>query len=572
MRHDRQRWRRIARVRLRRFLSRFDRTAPLWLMWLPSWGTSVLLHGVILVILAIFAFVPGRKSDDRVDFDSSIVSLADQDFTSLVPADQSGDPFTDAKTDQAPSLAFDATGTSTSQPQLVAGLTFTPRLSMPERVSVGKQSGLADVLQAPRVHSEDMSAPFSGRQGATKAQLIRREGGTTASERAVQEGLAWLMRHQRADGGWSLDVRGECRIAPGCPEDVHVESDTAATGLALLPFLGAGHIHTQPSRYQDQVKRGLQWLVGHQQKTGELFLGGQIHSQFYSHALASMALCEAYGISKDENLKGPAQLAIDFIVQSQNKYDGGWRYFPGDAGDTSVFGWQMFALRSARLSGLNVPKNVIRGCVLYLDNAGSDKHRTTYGYMPGMLPKNTMTAEALLCRQYLGWTRDSTAMVNGVAGVWTDLQFSNERNIYYWYYATQLLHNMQNKAWKQWNPRVRDALISMQVLSKGCDNGSWSPLVPVPDTWGTRGGRLYQTSLSILTLEVYYRFLPLYRNTDEPKEQSAEVAPEALNKPRSCCVALGLDDNARRLGIKPPGVRVARYHPESRNSIRIPDR
>jgi hypothetical protein len=134
-----------------------------------------------------------------------------------------------------------------------------------------------------------------------------------------------------------------------------------------------------------------------------------------------------------------------------------------------------------------------------------------------------MTAEALLCRQYLGWPRDLPALVNGVNGVWTELQASEARNIYYWYYATQLLHNMQNKAWKQWNPRVRDALVRMQVQSKGCDHGSWSPFEPVPDVWGARaGGRLFTTSLSILTLEVYYRFLPLYRNNDP----GGEVVPK----------------------------------------------
>ncbi len=202
-------------------------------------------------------------------------------------------------------------------------------------------------------------------------------------------------------------------MTPGCPGDVIAESDTAATGLALLPFLGAGHIHTQPSRYQDQVRRGVDWLLSHQQKTGELFIGGMMHSEMYSHAIATMALCEAYGISKDPRLREPAQRAINFIAMSQNKYDGGWRYFPGDAGDTSVFGWQMFALRSARLGGLDVPKSVLRGCTHYLDEAGTDKLRTTYSYMPGRFATPTMTAEALLCRQYLGWPRDYPSMVAG---------------------------------------------------------------------------------------------------------------------------------------------------------------
>ena len=116
-------------------------------------------------------------------------------------------------------------------------------------------------------------------------------------------------------------------------------------------------------------------------------------------------------------------------------------------------------------------------------------------------------------------------MVKGTAGVWEDLKDSNDRNIYYWYYATQLLHNMQNKAWKQWNPKVRDGLVAMQVANNGCDRGSWSPILPLPDRWGTKGGRLFQTSLSILTLEVYYRFLPLYRTNDLP----AEGAPKLGN-------------------------------------------
>ena len=130
-----------------------------------------------------------------------------------------------------------------------------------------------------------------------------------------------------------------------------------------------------------------------------------------------------------------------------------------------------------------------------------------------------MTAEALLCRQYLGWPRDRPSLIKGVAGVWDNLQADRRRNIYYWYYATQLLHNMGNDAWRQWNPIVRDGLVKTQVDSKGCDNGSWSPTEPEHDRWGTTAGRLFQTSMSILTLEVYYRFLPLYRTNERPVAQ-----------------------------------------------------
>jgi hypothetical protein len=96
----------------------------------------------------------------------------------------------------------------------------------------------------------------------------------------------------------------------------------------------------------------------------------------------------------------------------------------------------------------------------------------------------------------------------------------NQLNIYFWYYATQLLHNMQGPLWWQWNAQVRDLLILTQNDTKGCAQGSWDPVLRLPDgtvlrdVWGQRAGRLFQTSLALLTLEVYYRYLPIYQARD----------------------------------------------------------
>ena len=162
----------------------------------------------------------------------------------------------------------------------------------------------------------------------------------------MQLGLEWIARHQRPDGAWSLDYHGQC-TDQGCPFESPMLSDTAATGLGLLPLLGAGHIHTKECRYQDNIRRGLEYLMKNQSPEGELFLGGDRNTKYYSHAIAAMALCEAYGLSKDPRLKIPAQRALNFIAKNQNLDDGGWRYYPGQAGDTSVFGWQMFAAFAA---------------------------------------------------------------------------------------------------------------------------------------------------------------------------------------------------------------------------------
>jgi hypothetical protein len=494
-----------------------------WHQWLPSWGTSLLVHGIALLLLALI-YLGGAERDhgeNRLSGEFIPTHVEGQGLVSLIPGEQAGDPLTVGKSSDFPSFSFSASGpkeTKLSQPSLPATMklatTFTP-----PRIAPLAGMKLSDAVGS-RLHFEDMSAPFSGRDEASRAKLVRREGGSVESEKAVQLGLDWIARHQRADGAWTLDYHPQCSDPP-CPDEQPMTTDTAATGLGLLPLLGAGHIHTKESRYQDNVKRGLDYLILHQNAEGEIFIGGAGNTRFYSHAIAAMALCEAYGISKDPRLKLPAQRSINFIAKSQNLDDGGWRYFPGQAGDTSVFGWQMFALRSGKLAGLEVPRRTIQRCRIYLDRASTDKGRTSYGYTVGAEAKPVMTAEALLCRQYLGWPNDFAPLRKGAKSVYDHLQVSNERNIYYWYYATQMLHNLQGKEWVAWNRKIRDGLVSIQVLGNGCDRGSWDPRSPQPDRWGLTAGRLYVTSLSILTLEVYYRWLPLYRTTDQESDPKA---------------------------------------------------
>jgi hypothetical protein len=547
MRPKRPRFLRILRVHQRRLVAWIDRhTGDRLVQLIPSWGSSLLLHGAVLLLLALYLYVHSGRRDSGL-IEGRFAKQLTEDLTSLVDADHAGDPFTRIKTDEPPSLSLEPAPedvTTINQPQFPTLPRFAPELASPEMVreralelpnakltpsalTAASAKGLATIVTP--FHAEDMTAPFAGRQEAVRAKLVRREGGTVHSERAVENGLDWIVRHQRPDGGWSLNFQGQCK-GYGCPAHRSVETESAATGLALLPLLGAGHIHTAKSRYQGNVREGLAWLVSHQQADGDLYVGGSERTQMYSHAIASMALCEAYGLSNDPKLRAPAQRAIDFIVNAQNPATGGWRYAPGQAGDTSVFGWQMFALRSARLSGLKIPRNVAKGCRAYLDEAAADEKKITYAYLPGGPGTPVMTAEALLSRQYLGWPRDLPALVKGTGHIAADLNQSTERNIYYWYYATQLLHNMQNKDWERWNVRVRDGLVAMQMTSAGCERGSWDPFVPQPDRWGTAGGRLFMTSLSVLTLEVYYRYLPLYKPADTDPLKLDTIKDEPAKK------------------------------------------
>jgi hypothetical protein len=370
----------------------------------------------------------------------------------------------------------------------------------------------------------------------------------------VEEGLAWVARHQRADGSWSLAFQDQCQGEPCPPHPGRTESDTAATGLALLPLLGAGNIHTVKCRYQDNVRRGLDWLTAHQSADGDLFVGPPGMAYLYSHAIAAMALCEAYGLSRDRSLEPHVKRAVDFICNAQDPVGGGWRYFPGQQGDTSVFGWNIFALRSAHLAGIKVPQKVLKGCSRYLDQAAVDKHRVTYSYQPGRLRgidlDAVMTTEALLSRQLLGWPRDFPPLIKGVGMISAHLQQSGDRNIYYWYYATQLLHNMKGDKWERWNVKIREGLISTQVKDGTCAQGSWDPFQPAVDVWARTAGRLYLTSLSLLTLEVYYRYLPIYRSFDEDQAKP-ERAMKDDGKPDGATKDDGKSGAATKTESKP---------------------
>ena len=128
-----------------------------------------------------------------------------------------------------------------------------------------------------------------------------------------------------------------------------------------------------------------------------------------------------------------------------------------------------------------------------------------------------MTAVGLLMRLHDGWRRDRDVMVRGADYLRQNLpdigtQEQLERDTYYWYYGTQVMFHMGGKHWEDWNGRLHPLLVNSQV-QEGELAGSWHPALPVPDRWGPQAGRLYVTALNLLSLEVYYRHLPLYENT-----------------------------------------------------------
>jgi hypothetical protein len=251
------------------------------------------------------------------------------------------------------------------------------------------------------------------------------------------------------------------------------------------------------------------WLLAHQKSDGDLSAGSD--QVMYSHGLATIALAELYALSHDKQVGGGAQRAVDFIVQAQHPESGGWRYKPGDRGDTSVTGWQIMALKSAQIAGLEVPSRTIELAHRWLKSTATSQGGL-FAYEPAGGATATMTAVGLLGTQYLGADRDAPAMKEGVRYLMGQTPKADVRNSYYWYYATQVMHNLPGSEWDEWNRRMRDVLISSQSTTAGvCSRGSWDPALPAKDAWGEQGGRLMVTCLNCLTLQVYYRYLPLYQ-------------------------------------------------------------
>jgi hypothetical protein len=354
---------------------------------------------------------------------------------------------------------------------------------------------------------------FGGRGSGHRKAMLASGGGTKQSERAVAAALHWLYRHQLSDGSWSLaGYKQRCSDA-SCTGPGSSHSDTGATGLGLLPFLAAGQTHKTKGPYRKTIQDGLLWLCRHQERDGNLAKGCE--QPMYSHGLATIALCEAYGLSADRTLGNAAQGAINYILAAQNKNDFGWRYTPGEAGDTSVVGWQVMALKSAHMAGLNVGGSSLEAVGKWFDLVKSGPNGSNFSYQPNSGATPPMSAVGLLCRQYLGTKRDDPMMIDGVKYLMGHLPDANLHNVYYWYYATQVLHNYTGYEWDTWNRAMRKLLINTQT-KEGCASGSWSPTSPAADAWGPQGGRHMLTALSALTLEIYYRYLPLYK-TDQPE-------------------------------------------------------
>jgi hypothetical protein len=489
------------------------------------WATSITAHALVLSVVMLVAgamYVAPKVEGDAPKFDSAEVDTTVPEVENFEVGDTPIDP-TELNTEtlslEAPTVT-EQVNTSADDPFSEAGggqatpnATTIPGLGGLDLKAIGAGPALRGPGGIGGGNGEGKGAGmgsggsgFGGRGTGVRKAMLGSGGGTKQSERAVAAALNWLARHQNSDGSWSLGAyTARCKDS-SCTGTGAVKSDAGATALALLPFLAAGQTHQTKGPYQKNIQAGLYWLTSHQKSDGDL--SHDSGQQMYTHGLAAIAMCEAYGLSRDKSIGQSAQMAVHFTERCQNPQTGGWRYKPLDPGDTSVFGWQVMALKSAQMAGLTVSSQALEGDHRWLKSTGNGSGQ--FSYEPGGGGTPTMSAVGLLCTQYMGAPRQDPAIAGGLNYLMAHLPNPGQRNIYYWYYATQVMHNLPGYEWDTWNRKMRKILIESQV-TKGCAAGSWDPDMPTKDAWGAQGGRIMVTSLSCLTLEVYYRYLPLYK-------------------------------------------------------------
>ncbi|MFM7248517.1 MAG: hypothetical protein ACKO5R_01295 [Planctomycetaceae bacterium] len=428
-----------------------------------------------------------------------------------------------------------AAGTMPAEPVGGAGESLSvvppPRLP-PGRTQPAVAAPALPASPAPGLsRAAAVTLPAETRVRETAEAFARRARAARApspADATVESGLDWLARTQERDGRWTLGRYA----ADGAGGAVRLRSDTAATGLALLAFLGAGYDHFE-GPHRDTVRRGLEWLVSVQKEDGDLFLPADPVSNacawLYSHGIATTALCEAVGMTGDPLLRPAAQKALGFVVAAQQPARGGWRYRPRTDSDLSVSGWMLVALRAGALAGLEVPPEAFDGVRRFLDESALPDRPGGYAYNPrepeqrqSEVSASCMTALGTLMRLHTGTpTADPgvAAAADALAAArpsWGSRE-RPVRDAYLWYYTSQVLVHTSGDAWEAWYRGLGTVLAARQTRD-GPQAGSWDPLGPLPDRWGAYGGRLYVTCLHLLALEVPYRHLPTYRVSDAPRE------------------------------------------------------
>ncbi len=408
-------------------------------------------------------------------------------------------------------------------------------------------------------------------------------GLTPTTEKSVEAALRWIEDQQHPEGFWDGNDSGFGGVTGCLP---------AYTAVSVLAMLGAGY-DGKTGKFRETIRRGVEFLGASQFYDGGFpVTGGGDASWIFAYliGMAVWALNESYAMTGDEELVGPAQRGVDYLVRVQTPA-AGWRYGPRYIqSDSSATAWALMTLKTAHLSGLRVAQKAFDGIDYWYercqyDIAGEEeqpddmatdfdkevgvkryfKAFTGYFVLSGKedsaLQQRSMTAVGMVARFFMGWQRSHPFLI-GSANYLMDYLPQWRKGLdgkgqaiawyfYYYYYGTLAMYQMGGRYWRAWNEKIKTMLPENQRIDPPNLAGSWDP-----DTALLNGGRLFSTCMAAMTLETYYRFSPLFLpSADDLKVKKApKVAPAPAMDGGGAGADAGMEPTAPPAmdGDKPP--------------------
>ena len=458
---------------------------------------SLTIH-IILVICAAYIII--TKVMEPPDFvaegGDGLISQTEEAAAETAPESAPAEPTeTEAPSVTNPTLDVISTTAATNSFKVA---TASVKVNISTATDLTKAVG--QMSKNTGVSGAGLPGTMGGRTGSGRGKAMAKNKMKSGTELAVLRGLEWLRLNQNADGSWGNNTGGDSQ-------------NSAMTGLALLCFLGHGETNTS-EQYGLTVNKAVQWILdkGTASQGRMNFEGGMTQNGSYAHGILTYALGEYFTMSKDERCTELLKQAINHIIQGQGP-GGGWEYsFSKSENDISVSGWQIQALKAAHLSQLNIPgvDEALDKAMTYLVSVKGPQGG--YGYR-GPEDRLSLSGVGVLCRLF--WKGDRGDIKQGMAWILNQisakdknkpLQYKGpESDIYAWYYHTQAALMFGGEAWDVWNKWFQDEIVGAQN-----PDGSW----PAPG--GGHGpvkeesltGKTYRTTLCILMLEVFYRYMP----------------------------------------------------------------
>ena len=472
----------------------------------PWWLLSAGLHGLGFLLLSALV---GRN--DASAFDVAIIS------TDIAPPTiEPEEPIEPERERNPVDEPLDP-----PDPTVIEDSDIEPPIAAEDAADVDGEPDLPAGIFEGKGENERMGiggGPKGGGGRITRGRRVFRDVAPKEALRATDAALRWLARHQSPDGRWDCDgferhCTGTRCGGPGGP--LH---DAGVTGLSLLAFLCAGETHITPTHGR-VVRNALKYLKGAQDAEG--CFGPRTGGNYvYDHAIAALAMSEAYGVTQSPLFRRSAQSGVDFVLAARNPY-AAWRYGvrPQD-NDTSVTGWMVMVLKSAAGAGLAVDPAAFEGAVAHLDRVTEPEYGragyTARGNGPSRplelidrFPADrseSLTAVAVLTRIFCGAKPDDAFVRKGADLMMRCLPVHDEAagtvDHYYWYYGSLAMFQVGAEPWARWRAAMEKAILGSQRLAEGDDrHGSWDPV----DPWAKDGGRVYSTAINALSSEVYYR-------------------------------------------------------------------